>query len=145
MNLSYKDLVFELNKTENYMMDLCMLPTDINLRCADIKISVAKPYMSSCVYFDLSRNFDIFFSIKLITNSEHIIKTELCYVNGLEPIKDIEFNTDINLPLYIHQYTSFCIKVSYDSIANIPQEVILMFDAGLLQNKYRNDRTISFV
>lgn len=69
----------------------------------------------------------------------------MCYVNGLEPIKDIEFNTDINLPLYIYQYTSFCIKVSYDNMSNMPQEIIMTFDAGLLQNKYRNDRTISFV
>jgi hypothetical protein len=145
MNLSYKDLVFESNKTENHMMDLCMLPTDINLRCSNVKMTVVKPQNSNKIYFPLSRTFDIFFSINSITNSEHIIKKELCYFNGLEPIKEIEFNSDINLPLYIHQFLPFCIKVEYDDIANMSQEIVLMFDAGLLQNKYRNDRTINFV
>ena len=35
MSFSYKDLVFESNKTDNYMMDLCMLPEGVNLRCND--------------------------------------------------------------------------------------------------------------
>lgn len=107
-------------------------------------MSVTKPLNSNYVYFPLSRKFDIFFSVNSITNSQYIVKKELCYMDSIEKIKDIEFDTEINLPLYIHQFSPFCIKVEYDNILNIPQEIVMTYDAGLLQNKYRNDRTINF-
>ena len=144
MSLSCKDLVFELNKTENYIMDLCMLPENINLKCTNIEMSIVKPQNDCWVYFPLSRKFDIFFSVDSITNSQYIVEKELCYIDSLEKIRDIEFDTDINLPLYIHQYTPFCIRVSYNHMSNIPQEIIMTYNAGLLQNKYINDRTINF-
>lgn len=144
MSLSYTDLVFELNKTENYIMDLCMLPENINLKCTNIEMSVVQPLNSNCVYFPLSRKFDIFFSVNSITNSQHIVKKELCYMDSIKKIKDVEFNTEINLPLYIHQFSPFCIKVDYDDMTNIPREIVMTYNAGLLQNKYRNDRTINF-
>ena len=59
MSISYKDLVFESNKTDNYMMDLCMLPEGVNLRCNDIKRFVIRQPNSKFVYFPLSREFDI--------------------------------------------------------------------------------------
>jgi len=60
MSISYKDLVFESNKTDNYMMDLCMLPEGVNLRCNDVKMSVSKPKDYTECSFALSRDFDIF-------------------------------------------------------------------------------------
>ena len=74
---------------------------------------------------------DIVFSVKSITNAEHILKLELCYADGLEKIKDVEFNKDICVPLYIYQ----CIKVEYD-VENIPVKVEMIYSAGLLKYKY---------
>jgi hypothetical protein len=153
MSLSYKDLVFEPNRTDKYMrkeevdiyqewedklheyrMELFMLPEDINLRCNDLKRFVISQPNSKFVYFPLSREFDIFFSIKSITNGEHILKLELYYSNGLEKIKDLEFNKDIWEPLYIHK----CIKIEYDDVENIPIKVEMIYSAGLLKHKYKN-------
>ena len=77
MSISYKDLVFESNKTDNYIMDLSTLPEGVNLRCNDLKMSVYKPkdYTGPLTLpviecsFALSRVFDIFFSVNSITNS----------------------------------------------------------------------------
>jgi hypothetical protein len=155
MSLSYKDLLFEPNRTDKYMrkeevdiyqewednlheyrMELFMLPEDINLRCNDLKRFVISQPNSNFVYFPLSREFDIFFSVKSITNSEHILKLELCYADGLEKIKDLEFNIDIDIciPLYIYK----CIKIEYDDVENIPVKVEMIYSAGLLKHKYKN-------
>ena len=88
MSLSYKDLLFEPNRTDKYMrkeevdiyqewednlheyrMELFMLPDDMNLRCNDLKRFVIRQPNSNFVYFPLSREFDIFFSVKSITNA----------------------------------------------------------------------------
>jgi hypothetical protein len=151
MSLSYKDLVFESNRTDKYTrkeevdiyqewedklheyrMELYMLPEEINLRCNDVKRFVISQPNSKFVYFPLSREFDIFFSVKSITNAEHILKLELCYADGLEKIKDVEFNKDICVPLYIYQ----CIKIEYDDVENIPVKVEMIYSAGLLKHKY---------
>ena len=86
MSISYKDLVFESNKTDNYMMDLCMLPEGVNLRCNDVKkLSVAEPKDYTECSFALSRQqFDIFFSVKSITNADYIQKLELWEVDGVK-------------------------------------------------------------
>ena len=89
MSISYKDLVFESNKTDNYMMDLCMLPEGVNLRCNDVKMSVSKPKDYTECSFALSRDFDIFFSVNSITNAEYIQKLELWNADG-DKIKDIK-------------------------------------------------------
>jgi hypothetical protein len=156
MSLSYKDLVFEPNRTDKYTrkeevdiyqewedklheykMELFMLPEGVNLRCNDLKRFVISQPNSKFVYFPLSREFDIFFSVKLITNAEHILKLELCYVAGLEKIKDVEFNKDICVPLYIHK----CIKIEYDNAENVPVKVEIIYSAGLLKYKYKNNIT----
>ena len=156
MSLSYKDLVFESNRIDKYMrkeevdiyqewedklheyrMELYMLPDGVNLRCNDLKMFVIRKPNSKFVYFPLSREFDIFFSVKSITNAEHILKIELCYAHGLEKIKDVEFNKDICVPLYIHK----CIKVEYDDVENIPVKVEMIYSVGLLKHKYKNNIT----
>jgi len=156
MSLSYKDLVFESNRTDKYTrkeevdiyqewedklneykMELYMLPEEVNLRCNDVKRFVISQPNSKFVYFPLSREFDIFFTVKSITNAEHILKLELCYANGLEKIKDVEFNKDICVPLYIHK----CIKIEYDNAENIPVKVEMIYSAGLLKHKYKNNIT----
>lgn len=109
-----------------------MLPEDINLRCNDLKRFVIRQPNSNFVYFPLSRKFDIFFTVKSITNSLHILKLELCYAHGLEKIKDVEFNKDICVPLYIYQF----IKIEYDDVENIPLKVEMIYSAGLLKHKY---------
>jgi hypothetical protein len=128
MSLSYTDLVFESNRTDKYIrkvevdiyqewednlheyrMELYILPEGVNLRCNDVKRFVISEPNSKFVYFPLSREFDIFFSVKSITNAEHILKLELCYADGLEKIKDVDFNKDICVSLYIHK----CIKIKY--------------------------------
>ena len=153
MSLSYKDLVFESNRTDKYTrkeevdiyqewednlheyrMELYMLPEEVNLRCNDIKRFVIRQSNSQFVYFPLLREFDIFFRVKSITNAEHILKLELCYADGLEKIKDVEFNKDICVPLYIHK----CIKIEYDNAENIPVKVEMIYSAGLLKHKYKN-------
>ena len=156
MSLSYKDLVFDSNRTDKYMrkeevdiyqewednlneykMELYMLPEEVNLRCNDIKRFVISQSNSQFVYFPLLREFDIFFSVKSITNAEHILKLELCYADGLEKIKDVEFNKDICVPLYIHK----CIKIEYDNAENIPVKVEMIYSVGLLKHKYKNNIT----
>ena len=151
MSISYKDLVFESNKTDNYMMDLCMLPEGVNLRCNDVKMSVAKPkdYTGPLTLpviecsFALSRDFDIFFSVNSITNADYIQKLELWDADG-EKIKDIRLNEELDIPLYIFQYTPLCIKVKFADDVPISPEVEMIYSAGLLQSKYRKDRTITF-
>ena len=156
MSLSYKDLVFESNRTDKYIrkvevdiyqewednlheyrMELFILPEGGNLRCNDLKRFVIRQSNSKFVYFPLLREFDIFFSVKSITNAEHILKLELCYADGLEKIKDVEFNKDICVPLYIHK----CIKIEYDNVENIPIKVEMIYSAGLLKHKYKNNIT----
>lgn len=156
MSLSYKDLVFESNRTDKYTrkeevdiyqewedklneyrMELYMLPEEVNLRCNDIKRFVIRQPNSQFVYFPLLREFDIFFSVKSITNSEHILKLELCYADGLEKIKDVEFNKDSCVPLYIHK----CIKIKYDNVENTPIKVEMIYSVGLLKHKYKNNIT----
>jgi hypothetical protein len=143
MSISYKDLVFESNKTDNYMMDLCMLPEGVNLRCNDVKMSVSKPKDYTECSFALSRDFDIFFSVNSITNAEYIQKLELWNADG-DKIKDIKLNEELDIPLYIFQYTPLCIKVKYANDVPISQEVEMIYSAGLLQSKYKKDRTITF-
>jgi len=156
MSLSYKDLVFESNRTDKcikkvevdiyqewednlheYRMELFMLPEGVNLRCNDLKRFVISQPNSKFVYFPLLREFDIFLSVKSITNAEHILKLELCYADGLEKIKDVEFNKDICVPLYIYK----CIKIEYDNVENIPLKVEMIYSAGLLKYKYKNNIT----
>ena len=156
MSLSYKDLVFESNRTDKYIrkvevdiyqewednlheyrMELFMLPEGVNLRCNDLKRFVIRQSNSKFVYFPLLREFDIFFSVKSITNAEHILKLELCYADGLEKIKDVEFNKDICVPLYIYK----CIKIEYDNAENVPVKVEMIYSAGLLKHKYNNNIT----
>ena len=143
MSISYKDLVFESNKTDNYMMDLCMLPEGVNLRCNDVKMSVYKPKDYTECSFALSRDFDIFFSVKFITNANYIQKLELWDEDG-EKIKDIQLNEELGIPLYIFKYTPLCIKVKFRDNVPISPEVEMIYSAGLLQSKYRKDRTITF-
>ena len=143
MSISYKDLVFESNKTDNYMMDLCMLPEGVNLRCNDVKMSVAESKDYTECSFSLSRDFDIFFSVNSITNAEYIQKLELWDDDG-EKIKDIQLNEELDIPLYIFQYTPLCIKVKFRDNKPISPEVEMIYSAGLLQSKYRKDRTITF-
>ena len=156
MSFLYKDLVFESNRTDKYTrkeevdiyqewednlheykMELYMLPEEVNLRCNDVKRFVISQPNSKFVYFPLLREFDIFFSVKSITNAEHILKLELCYADGLEKIKDVEFNKDICVPLHIHK----CIKIEYDNAMNIPVKVEMIYSAGLLKHKYKNNIT----
>ena len=143
MSFSYKDLVFESNKTDNYMMDLCMLPEGVNLRCNDVKMSVSKPRGYTECSFDLSREFDIFFCVNSIKNADYIQKLELWDADG-EKIKDIRLNEELDIPLYIFQYTPLCIKVKFADDVPISPEVEMIYSAGLLQSKYRKDRTITF-
>ena len=152
MSISYKDLVFEPNKTDNYMLDLCMLPEGVNLRCNDVKISCVKPTdctgpltipVIECCYA-LPRDFDIFFSVKSITNAEYIQKLELWDADGGKKIKDIRLNEELDVPLYIFQYTPFYIKIEFADNVPISPDVEMIYSAGLLQSKYRNDRTITF-
>ena len=150
MSNSYKDLVFESNKTDNYMMDLCMLPEGVNLRCNDVKMSVSKPKDYTECNFVLSREFDIFFSVKSITNADYIQKLELwdgtcgtCGMGGRK-IKDIQLNEELDIPLYIFQYTPLFINVKFADDVPISQEVEMIYSAGLLQSEYRKDRTITF-
>ena len=153
MSLLYKDLVFESNRTDKYTrkeevdiyqewedklneykMELYMLPEEVNLRCNDVKRFVISQPNSKFVYFPLLREFDIFFSVKSITNAEHTLKLELCYCAvGLEKIKDLEFNKDICVPLHIHK----CIKIEYDNVENIPVKVEMIYSVGLLKHKFK--------
>ena len=138
MSFSYKDFVFESNKTDNYMMNLCMLPEEVNLRCNYVKMSVSKPKDYTECSFALSRDFDIFFSVKSITNADYIQKLELWDEDG-EKIKDIQLNEELDIPL--------CIKVKFADDVPISPEVEMIYSAGLLQSKYRNITfpiTISF-
>jgi hypothetical protein len=148
----YNDLVFASNKTDTYTrkaevdiyqewedelhkyrMELYMLPEEVNLRCNNVKRFILSRSNSKVVYFPLSREFDIFFSITSITNAEHIRKLELCYADGLEKIKEVEFHKDICVPLYIYQ----CIKIEYDNVENIPEKIEMIYSAGLLKHKYK--------
>ena len=114
------------------MMDLCMLPEGVNLRCNDVKMSVAKPKDYTECSFALSRDFDIFFSVNSITNADYIQKLELWDVTcglGGRKIKDIQLNEELDIPLYIFQYTPLCIKVKFADDVPISQEVEMIYSA----------------
>ena len=143
-----KDLVFENNKSENYIMDLCMLPKDTNLKCTNVKMmgesknvwSKNPSQNSNEMYFILSRKFDIFFSVQSITHSEHIQKLELWYADG-DKIRDIKFDEELNIPLCCFLYTPICIKATFtDNIdISVSSDIDMIYSAGLVQTKYRNE------
>ena len=121
----------------------------MNLRCNNVTMVVSKPTEGNFVTFPLSRNkFDIIFSINNLSNSENIKTILLCHQNMVdkeyEGIIDISLGSDIMIPLYIIMYTELFIGVEYDSKDNIPESIEMVYTAGLLQNRYRNDRTIDF-
>jgi len=168
MGLTYEDLVVktapkdevpDLNQTEmyNHMMSLLRLPENTNLRCDNLKMAMPKGSMpkgsmpkENTVYFQLDRKFDIFFGVTGLTNASDITKIQVwyqqCYqeVVTIEPVQDVVLNTDIVIPLYIYQYTPLYIKVEYSDTIQLPEEVEMTYSAGLLQTKYRRDRTIKF-
>jgi hypothetical protein len=106
-------------------------------------MTVAEPKDYTECSFALSRDFDIFFCVNSITNADYIQKLELWDADG-EKIKDIELNEELNIPLYIFKYTPLCIKVKFRDNKPISTEVEMIYSAGLLQSKYRKDRTITF-
>jgi hypothetical protein len=163
MGLTYEDLVFktaptdevpDLNQTEmyNHMMSLLRLPENTNLRCDNLKMAMSKGTMpkENTVYFQLDRKFDIFFGVTGLTNASAITKIQVCYQQcyqeavTIEPVQDVMLNTDIVIPLYNYQYTPLYIKVEYSDTIQLPEEVEMTYSAGLLQTKYRRDRTIKF-
>jgi hypothetical protein len=158
MTLLYEDLLFDTapavkptdevpdwtpTEMDIHMISLLRLPEDTNLRCDNVKMTMPK---SNIVFFQLNRKFDIFFSVTGLTNASDINKIEVCYQQGLtiEPVQDVKLNTDIVIPLYNYQYTPLYIKVEYSDTTQLPEEVEMTYSAGLLQTKYRRDRTIKF-
>jgi hypothetical protein len=123
-----------------------ILPEDITLRCNDITMVVPNTCVdgSKIIYFDfpLPRDFDIIYSIKSFTNAESIAKIELCFLNGDihgEKITDIQLNSEIVCPLYFYRYCPLCIKIEYESIIHIPEEIEMIYTTMNL-TKYRKDR-----
>ena len=144
----YEDLVFENNQTGDYMesmMQLIQLPKNINVKCENIiiKNNIDVIYNKHEVYIPLDRQCDIIFNISNIDNKEHIIKKEL-YGGIFNEICNIEFNQDFVLPIYIVQYTEIFVKITFDDILNIPENIKLTYTGGLLQTEYRKNRSIIY-
>ena len=147
MTFLYQDLLFSSNKTDNYIMELCTLPQNINLRCNDIKDLVTPikcKFNNDVIYIPLSCKFDIFFNIQSFTNADYIVKQELCYGDEFTKIIDINLNSDVVVPLYIYQYTPFYIKLEFDDVVYIPEEIEIIYSTGLLQTQYKNNKNIVF-
>jgi len=143
----YENLVFETNQTGDYMESMKQLvQLNINVKCENIilknqKIDVI--YNKSEIYIPLDRGFDIIFNISNIDNKEHIIKKEL-YGGIFNEICNIEFNQDFVLPIYIVSYTEIFVKITFDDIVNIPENIILTYTGGLLQTEYRENQSIIY-
>ena len=163
MGLNYTDLAFETaphpdevpdwtpTEMDIHMISLIRLPKDTNLRCDNVKMTMPKSNIkNNTVYFRLDRKFDIFFSVTDLTNASDITKIQVCYQQCTEqgpvikPVQDVMLNTDIVIPLYNYQYTPIYINVEYSDTTQIPEEVEMTYSGGLLQTKYRKDRTIKF-
>lgn len=163
MGLNYTDLAFETaphpdevpdwtpTEMDVHMISLIRLPKDTNLRCDNVKMTMPKSNIkNNTVYFRLDRKFDIFFSVTDLTNASDITKIQVCYQQCTEQcptiksVQDVVLSTDIVIPLYNYQYTPLYIKVEYSETTQLPEEVEMTYSAGLLQTKYRNDRTIKF-
>ena len=170
MGLNYTDLVFETapavkptdevpdwtpTEMDAHMISLIRLPKDTNLRCDNVKMTMPKSNIkNNTVYFQLDRKFDIFFSVTDLTNASDITKIQVCYQQcyqqcteqcpTIKSVQDVVLSTDIVIPLYNYQYTPLYIKVEYSETTQLPEEVEMTYSAGLLQTKYRNDRTIKF-
>ena len=143
----YEDLVFENNQTGNYtdsLKQLVQLPKNINVKCENIIINneIDVIYNKNEIYIPLYRKFDIIFNISNIDNKEHIIKKEL-YGGEFNKICNIEFNQNLVLPIYI-VYTEIFVKITFDDIINIPENIKLTYTGGLLQNEYRKNRSIIY-
>ena len=122
-------------------MDL--LPEDIILRCNNVKMCISSYRQNNdnkiiIFPFPLPRDFDIIFSVNMITNAEYIVKNELCFLGG-EKILDIQLNKEIVCSLYFWRYFPLCIKIEYDNIIHIPEKVELIYSTVKL-TKYRLDR-----
>ena len=74
---------------------------------------------------------------------QKIIKTEL-FGGEFNKICDIDFNIDFILPIYMIQYTPIYVKITFDNIINIPNNIKLTFTGGLLQKEYRNNKNIIY-
>jgi hypothetical protein len=144
----YKDLVFDNNQTGDYLesiKQLVQLSKNINVKCENIIINnkIDVIYNKSEIYIPLDRQCDIIFNISNIDNKEHIIKKEL-YGGIFNEICNIEFNQDFVLPIYIVPYTEIFVKITFDDIVNIPENIKLTYMGGLLQNEYRKNRSIIY-
>jgi hypothetical protein len=93
---------------------------------------------------------------ELIFNKKKTVRKEVCWTlsnitagnydqiriviqnkNIILKLKDVEFNKDICVPLYIHK----CIKIEYDNAENIPVKIEMIYSVGLLKHKYKNNIT----
>ena len=145
--MSYEDLVFEDNQTGDFtesLKQLIQLPKNINVKCKNIiiKNNIDVIYNKNEVYIPLSRQFDIIFNISNIDN-EHIIKKEL-YGGIFDKICNIEFNQDFVLPIYLVSYTEIYVKITFDEIINISENIKITYTGGLLQSEYRKNRNIIY-
>ena len=123
---------------------LIQLPKNINVKCKNIiiKNNIDVIYNKNEVYISLGRQFDIIFNISNI-NNEHIIKKEL-YGGIFDKICNIEFNQDFVLPNYLVPYTEIFVKITFDDIINIPENIKITYTGGLLQSEYRKNRNIIY-
>jgi hypothetical protein len=122
-----------------------ILPKDITLRCNNVKMCISSHQINNntdnkimIFPFPLPREFDIIFSVNSATNAEHIVKNELCLLDG-EKITDIQLNKEIVCSLYFWRYCPLCIKIEYNNIIPLPDKVELIYSTGKL-TKYRLDR-----
>ena len=142
----YENLVFEDNNSGNFINSIEQLVqlNDINVKCNNIIIihEINVIYNKNTIYIPIDRQYDIIFNINNIDN-DHIIKKEL-FGGEFNKICDIDFNIDFILPIYMIQYTPIYVKITFDNIINIPNNIKLTFTGGLLQKEYRNNINIIY-
>ena len=149
MSVSYKDLVFEIGKSDNkreHFTEFALMPNNGNMIWNNIKMAGhIKSENSNLVYFKLLRYYDIFIRINSITDSHFIKHIKLYNEHTKEIIKDIELNTNIIIPLYSKKYLHipFEICVEYIDADHFPDNVDMVYSGAFVHHNIRSKLDIS--
>ena len=137
---NYLDLAFKTVKDKeiNPLILLYNLPYNINLRTTLILNLSKQKYstLDSTICFDVPHNFDFLFKITSI-NSENIQNIEFTRLG-----KKIEVGEEFILALFNNYFsTRESIKIFFDSKENIPDNIFIELEVGLLKTHIRDRLT----
>lgn len=109
-----------------------------------IKEKIDAIYDDKNVFIPIVRYADILMKIKSFGQYDNNIKKISLYGDIFNNIIDIELNEDIILPLYILRNCYMHLRLEFDDISNIPEEILVTYEVCQIQEKYRKNDEIRF-